>query len=117
MFRGGRRASRPRPFGSVALPLVALDVLVGLLLFDLAQSHSAGLTAAVAFAATAAVGAALVASAVLAGRSAPVLPRTRVRTAIRDRNRRTAFLAQRDPDAPGRIRARAPGDALPTAVA
>ncbi|WP_258039483.1 DUF6412 domain-containing protein, partial [Streptomyces sp. SM1] len=40
------------------------------------------------------------------------VPRTRVRTAIRDRDRRTAFLPQRDPDARGRTRPRAPGHAL-----
>ncbi|MEU6402153.1 DUF6412 domain-containing protein [Streptomyces sp. NPDC046985] len=78
----------------------------------------AGLSAAVALAATAAAGAAFVACVLLAARSAPAVPPTRVRTALRDRNRRTAFLPQRDPDAAGRQRPRAPGRALPaTAVA
>ncbi|MGW0082389.1 DUF6412 domain-containing protein [Streptomyces sp. NPDC003393] len=63
---------------------------------------------------TVAAGAALVACALLAARSVPVMPLTRVRTAIRDRARRTAFLPQRDPDAAGRRRPRAPGHALPT---
>ncbi|MHB9861477.1 DUF6412 domain-containing protein [Streptomyces sp. YIM S03343] len=73
--------------------------------------------ASVAFAATAAVGSALAVRALLGARCAPAVPPTRVRTAIRDRARRTAFLPQRDPDASGRPRPRAPGDALPTAVA
>ncbi|MGQ4397862.1 DUF6412 domain-containing protein, partial [Streptomyces violaceoruber] len=38
-------------------------------------------------------------------------------TAIRDRDLRTAFLPQRDPDAPGRRRPRAPGHALPATAA
>ncbi|GGV11182.1 DUF6412 domain-containing protein [Streptomyces griseoflavus] len=66
----------------------------------------------VALAATAAAGSALTVCSVVAARSAPVVPPTRVRTAIRDRDRRTAFLAQRDPDAKGRTRPRAPGHAL-----
>ncbi|MDV9200810.1 DUF6412 domain-containing protein, partial [Streptomyces sp. Wh19] len=49
-------------------------------------------------------------------RCAAPVPRTRVRTAIRDREKRTAFLPQRDPDAKGRRRPRAPGRALPTAA-
>ncbi|MEU6649254.1 DUF6412 domain-containing protein [Streptomyces sp. NPDC046900] len=73
--------------------------------------------AAVAFAATGAVGTALAACALIAARSAPAVPPTRVRTAIRDREHRTAFLPQRDPDAPGRRRPRAPGRALPATVA
>ncbi|MCX3061453.1 DUF6412 domain-containing protein, partial [Streptomyces beihaiensis] len=48
-------------------------------------------------------------------RSAPAVPPTRVRTAIRDRELRTAFLPQRDPDAAGRPRPRAPGRLVPTA--
>ncbi|GAA3176591.1 MULTISPECIES: DUF6412 domain-containing protein [Streptomyces] len=51
----------------------------------------------------------------LAGCARP-MPPGRVRTAIRDRERRTAFLPQRDPDAAGRPRPRAPGRALPTAA-
>ncbi|MEU1157727.1 DUF6412 domain-containing protein, partial [Streptomyces sp. NPDC005918] len=38
------------------------------------------------------------------------------RTAIRDRERRTAFLPQRDPDARGRTRPRAPGRPFLTAA-
>ncbi|MEU2881176.1 DUF6412 domain-containing protein, partial [Streptomyces sp. NPDC007070] len=49
-------------------------------------------------------------------RCAPAVPPTRVRTAIRDRDLRTAFLPQRDPDAAGRRRPRAPGSARTTTV-
>ena len=85
-----------------------------LLLFEVAVLDSGSLSAAVAFAATAAAGSALVACALIASRCAPVVAPTRVRTAIRDRERRTAFLPQRDPDASGRTRPRAPGRALLT---
>ncbi|MDX3524421.1 DUF6412 domain-containing protein [Streptomyces scabiei] len=88
-----------------------------LFLFEVAVLDSGTLSAAVAFAATAAAGSALAACAVIAARCAPVVPRTRVRTAMRDRERRTAFLSQRDPDARGRTRPRAPGQALLTATA
>ncbi|MFE7354012.1 DUF6412 domain-containing protein [Streptomyces sp. NPDC057543] len=72
--------------------------------------------AAVALAATAAAGSALVAASVVSARCAAPVPRTRVRTAMREREKRTAFLPQRDPDAKGRRRPRAPGRALPTAA-
>ncbi|MEU0002975.1 DUF6412 domain-containing protein [Streptomyces sp. NPDC006314] len=75
------------------------------------------LTTTVALAATAAAGSALAACVLLAARTAPAVPPTRVRTALRDRARRTAFLPQRDPDAPGRRRPRAPGHALPATAA
>ncbi|QDY80925.1 hypothetical protein FQU76_10630 [Streptomyces qinzhouensis] len=96
-------------------------VLSLVLVFDvvLADGAGAGVSAALALAAaaTAAAGSALVVCAVISARCAPPVPRTRVRTAIRDRERRTAFLPQRDPDARGRTRPRAPGRALPAAVA
>jgi Family of unknown function (DUF6412) len=94
---------------------------VALLLFLAAEAvlvvlaNTGGLPVGVAFAATAAAGAALVLCAVLAAHP-PAAPPTRVRTALRDRERRTAFLPQRDPDAAGRPRPRAPGRSLPTAV-
>lgn len=85
----------------------------------LAQSTLSGLMSAVAFAAATSVvtAAALLLSAVAAARtgSGPLTP-TRIRTAIRDRELRTAFLAQRDPDAQGRRRPRAPGRPLLTAA-
>jgi hypothetical protein len=88
-----------------------------ILLLDVALLDTGSLSAAVALAATAAVGSALAVCSLLASRAAPAVPPTRVRTAIRDRARRTAFLSQRDPDAKGRTRPRAPGRALPTTVA
>ncbi|MET7593585.1 DUF6412 domain-containing protein [Streptomyces sp. NPDC004082] len=94
-------------------PAAALFLLV----VEVALLDTGSLSAAVAFAATAAAGSALAACAVIAARSVPAVPRTRVRTAIRDREQRTAFLPQRDPDASGRTRPRAPGCALPAAAA
>ncbi|MEV0636991.1 DUF6412 domain-containing protein [Streptomyces sp. NPDC050619] len=88
-----------------------------ILLLEVALLDAGSLSAAVALAATAAAGSAVAACSFLAARSAPAVPPTRVRTAIRDRARRTAFLPQRDPDAKGRTRPRAPGRALPATVA
>ncbi|MFD8259850.1 DUF6412 domain-containing protein [Streptomyces griseoluteus] len=95
--------------------LLPLFVLFQLLLLQAALLGSGGLTTAVALAATTA--AALALCSVLTARRVPAVPPTRVRTAIRDRARRTAFLAQRDPDARGRRRPRAPGRVLPTTCA
>ncbi|MDX3849155.1 DUF6412 domain-containing protein [Streptomyces sp. AK02-01A] len=92
---------------------------VGLLLFLLTEVlliDAGSLSAAVALAATAAAGSALGVCAVISARSVPAVPHHRVRTAIRDREQRTAFLPQRDPDASGRTRPRAPGRRLPTAA-
>ncbi|QKW10772.1 hypothetical protein HUT18_10290 [Streptomyces sp. NA04227] len=95
-----------------------LFAVLVLVLSDVLLVESGMLTAAVALAATAAVGSALVLCAVHAARSAPAVPRARVRTALRDRAMRTAFLSQRDPDARGRRRPRAPGGrSLVTAAA
>ncbi|MFG2225459.1 DUF6412 domain-containing protein [Streptomyces sp. NPDC048644] len=92
------------------LSLSALLFLVaGLLLTE--PGLTSGLTAA---ATTAAV--LLLCSAFLIAACARPMPPGRVRTAIRDRERRTAFLPQRDPDAAGRPRPRAPGRPLPTAA-
>lgn len=87
-----------------------------LLLIEVALLDST-LSAAVALAATAAAGSAFAACSLIVSRCAPAAPPTRVRTAIRDRARRTAFLPQRDPDARGRTRPRAPGLALRTTTA
>ncbi|MFD9000559.1 DUF6412 domain-containing protein [Streptomyces sp. NPDC059582] len=84
-----------------------------LLVLEVALLDAGSLSATVALAATAAAGSALALCCLLASRCAPAVPPTRVRTAIRDRARRTAFLPQRDPDARGRRRPRAPGRALP----
>ncbi|MEV6051152.1 DUF6412 domain-containing protein [Streptomyces sp. NPDC052107] len=97
---------------SRALASLLLLVLLPVVLLD-----AGNLSATVALAATTAAGAAFAACSLIAARSAPVVPPTRVRTAIRDRARRTAFLPQRDPDAPGRRRPRAPGYALPATAA
>ncbi|MGW1466970.1 DUF6412 domain-containing protein [Streptomyces sp. NPDC002308] len=85
-----------------------------LLLFvtEILLTESGNLSAAVALAATAAAGSALLACSVISARCAVPVPRTRVRTALRDRRHRTAFLPQRDPDAKGRTRPRAPGRAV-----
>ncbi|MFE6283214.1 DUF6412 domain-containing protein [Streptomyces sp. NPDC057877] len=90
---------------------VALLPLLLLLVFQLALLDSGTLTATVATAA------ALAACALIAARCVPVVAPTRVRTAMRERERRTAFLPQRDPDARGRTRPRAPGSALPATFA
>ncbi|MER7176894.1 DUF6412 domain-containing protein [Streptomyces mesophilus] len=93
--------------------------VTGLLLLLVTQvllTDAGPLSAAVALAATAAAGTALAVCALIASRSVPVVQPARVRTAIRDREQRTAFLPQRDPDAAGRSRPRAPGRLVPTAA-
>ncbi|OEU87238.1 hypothetical protein DB35_27615 [Streptomyces abyssalis] len=75
---------------------------------------STALTAAAASAAVLLVCHAAVGAAVAA--AVPQVPRGRVRTALRDRELRTAFLPQRDPDAAGRPRPRAPGRGFATAA-
>ncbi|MGW0886189.1 DUF6412 domain-containing protein [Streptomyces sp. NPDC002671] len=91
-----------------------------LLLLVLAQIFLAEpgfpLSSAAAVAATATAASVLVFCTVMAARSVPVVPRQWVRTALRDRRERTAFLPQRDPDDRGRTRPRAPGRRLPTAA-
>ncbi|MBT2382651.1 DUF6412 domain-containing protein [Streptomyces sp. ISL-11] len=102
---------------------VAIRTHVSALLFLLAELlllMQGGLVSAVAVAAAAVVvasaAALLLCAAIAAARTGGPLTRTRIRTAIRDRELRTAFLAQRDPDARGRRRPRAPGRPLPTAT-
>ncbi|MFE7773108.1 DUF6412 domain-containing protein [Streptomyces sp. NPDC057445] len=91
-------------------------VLLLFVLVEVFVAEGIGLSTAVALAATAAVGAALVACALILSRSVPRVQPTRIRTAIRDREQRTAFLPQRDPDARGRTRPRAPGCPFTTAA-
>ncbi|MFG3102858.1 DUF6412 domain-containing protein [Streptomyces sp. NPDC048182] len=103
-------------------PRVLLPLLLALLALvpTLATAQAtgfAGLSAAVALTATTAAGSALAVCALVAARGAPLVAPTRIRTALRDRDRRTAFLPQRDPDAAGRRRPRAPGRALRATVA
>ncbi|WP_432055173.1 DUF6412 domain-containing protein [Streptomyces sp. bgisy022] len=109
------RSVRPRPAGGRLLAV--LLVLVPFVLLLVAPEAAGGLSAGVALAATTAAGAALTVCALASARCAPVVPPTRVRTALRDRTLRTAFLPQRDPDARGRTRPRAPGSALPATAA
>ncbi|MFJ3721064.1 DUF6412 domain-containing protein [Streptomyces sp. NPDC090045] len=93
---------------AVLLPLMLLGGALGLF------TGETGLGAVVvALAATVAVGTEALAA---AARLVRPVPPHRIRTAIRDREQRTAFLPQRDPDASGRSRPRAPGRALPTAA-
>ncbi|MGQ4515666.1 DUF6412 domain-containing protein [Streptomyces sp. DW26H14] len=91
-------------------------LLILVLAQTLLSSPGTMLPSAVALAATAATCAALAVCVIAAARTAPVVPGHRVRTAMRDREIRTAFLPQRDPDARGRTRPRAPGRRLPTAA-
>ncbi|MBP2061674.1 DUF6412 domain-containing protein [Streptomyces iranensis] len=93
---------------------VCLFLLTGVLLTQSGVVSAVALAATVAT--TTAVAAALAMCAILASRGRMPVPAGRVRTAIRDRERRTAFLPQRDPDAAGRPRPRAPGRRLPTAA-
>jgi hypothetical protein len=88
-----------------------------LLFLEVVLLDTGSLSATVALAATAAAGSAFAVCSLLVSRAAPAVAPTRVRTAIRDRARRTAFLPQRDPDASGRPRPRAPGHALPATAA
>jgi hypothetical protein len=96
-----------------------LTVLAGVLhtLTDLAVSPS-GLTA---LAATALAGAALAAMLVLlatmarVSRGTAAVPLLRRVSALRERSWRAAFTRQRDPDAAGRTRPRAPSAALAAA--
>ncbi|KDN74677.1 DUF6412 domain-containing protein [Streptomyces olindensis] len=107
-----------RGWATLRPALALLFLIVEVALLDTGSlSATVALAATAATAATAAASAALAVCAVVASRCAPTVARTRVRTAIRDRDRRTAFLPQRDPDARGRTRPRAPGHALRATVA
>lgn len=100
-----------------AVPLPMLPLLQVVLLVLPVAGGLSGFSGTVALAATTAAAATLTVCAVVLARCAPPVPPTRVRTALRDRDRRTAFLPQRDPDARGRTRPRAPGHALPATAA
>ncbi|MFG2878322.1 DUF6412 domain-containing protein [Streptomyces sp. NPDC048337] len=102
------RLARVSRVAAVLLPLVLLGGVLGLF------AGESGLGAVVvALAATVAVGAEALAA---AARLVRPVPPHRIRTAIRDREQRTAFLPQRDPDASGRSRPRAPSRLVPTAA-
>ncbi|KJY45301.1 hypothetical protein VR46_15545 [Streptomyces sp. NRRL S-444] len=97
---------------SFLMSLLLLAGLLGFLGLFAGEGGLRGLGAVVvALAATVAVGAAA-----LAARLVRPVPPHRIRTAIRDREQRTAFLPQRDPDASGRSRPRAPGRLVLTAA-
>lgn len=110
--------------GSLVLRRVAPSALLpALLSFLLPLLLALALAFAGAFLSDGSVGvgvvlasAAVVVCALVGARTAPAVPPTLIRTALRDRARRTAFLPQRDPDAAGRSRPRAPGRSLPTAA-
>lgn len=89
--------------------LAALLVVGGIL--GLMSGENGLAAAVVALAAAVAVGAAALAASLVRS-----VPPHRIRTAIRDREQRTAFLPQRDPDASGRSRPRAPGRLALTAA-
>ncbi len=97
-----------------------LALLAGLLrdLAQLAVSPS-GLTAlagAVLAGAVFAAVLALLTSVVGVSRSAAALPMIRRASALREKSWRAGFLRQRDPDAAGRARPRAPSAALAAAI-
>ncbi|WP_405492490.1 DUF6412 domain-containing protein [Streptomyces sp. NBC_00096] len=110
---GGLRLARftlPSAPPARLLSLLTSLVLLGGFLGLFAGEGGLG-AVVVVLAATLAVGAS-----VLAARLVRPVPPHRIRTAIRDREQRTAFLPQRDPDASGRSRPRAPGRLVPTAA-
>ncbi len=94
---------------------VRLCTAVLLFFFAALPAERGGLTAVVTAAATLAALTLLCHALSVLPAGHPVPP-GRVRTALRDRQRRTAFLRQRDPDASGRPRPRAPGHRRPTAA-
>ncbi|WP_329195503.1 MULTISPECIES: DUF6412 domain-containing protein [unclassified Streptomyces] len=89
--------------------LLTLLLLGGFLGLLLGENGLAAVVVAVAAAVAVGVSA-------LAASRVRLVPPHRIRTAIRDREQRTAFLPQRDPDASGRSRPRAPGRLVPTAA-
>ncbi|GAA3371861.1 hypothetical protein GCM10020367_24400 [Streptomyces sannanensis] len=102
--------------GTTARLLRPAAALLFFLLTEVLLADGVSLSAAVAAAATAAAGSVFTVSAFFAARTVPAVACVCVRTAIRDCEQRTAFLPQRDPDASGRPRPRAPGRALLTAA-
>lgn len=90
---------------AVALLLLVADVVL----------DETGVATGLAGAAASAALTLLAALAFVAAAAPPPSP-AQIRTALRERALRTAFLPQRDPDAAGRPRPRAPGRRLPTAV-
>ncbi|MEO3839951.1 DUF6412 domain-containing protein [Streptomyces sp. B22F1] len=93
---------------AVALLLLAADLVLD------ETGVATGLAGAAASAASAAL--TLLAGLALCAAAAAPASAAGIRTALRERARRTAFLPQRDPDAAGRPRPRAPGRRTATAV-
>ena len=108
----------------MTVPGGVLAILAGLLrdLTQLAASPSAALTA-LALGGAAVLAGAVLAAAVLAlltsvaslSRTTAALPMIRRASALREKSWRAAFSRQRDPDAAGRSRPRAPSAALAAA--
>ncbi|MFE6845184.1 DUF6412 domain-containing protein [Streptomyces sp. NPDC057686] len=106
------RHDRGRLVMPLLMSLLLLAGILGFLGLFAGEGGLGGLGAVVvALAATVTAGAAA-----LAARLVRPVPPHRIRTAIRDRELRTAFLPQRDPDASGRSRPRAPGRLVLTAA-
>ncbi|WBB64631.1 DUF6412 domain-containing protein [Streptomyces sp. WMMC500] len=90
---------------AVALLLLAADVVLD------ETGVATGLAGAAASAALT-----LLAAVACVAAAVPPPSQAQIRTALRERALRTAFLPQRDPDSAGRPRPRAPGRRLSTAV-
>lgn len=101
---------------TAAVRLYAVALLTVLSAILLNQSGPAGAVASVAVAATVAATALLCLAVQTVAAGAGPAVAGRIRTAIRDRESRTAVLAQRDPDGAGRSRPRAPGRRALTAA-
>ncbi|MFF2778232.1 DUF6412 domain-containing protein [Streptomyces sp. NPDC058052] len=99
-----------RRFAPLVLLSFVLSFFLALAVTSAGALHSDGSVGAIVLAASAVV------CALVGARTAPAVPPTLIRTALRDRALRTAFLPQCDPDAAGRSRPRAPGRPLPTAA-
>ena len=78
--------------------------------------YPAQLAAAVLAGAVLAAVLALIASVASLSRATAAVPMVRRASALREKSWRAAFLRQRDPDAPGRARPRAPSAALAAAM-
>ncbi|WP_149262299.1 DUF6412 domain-containing protein [Actinomadura sp. K4S16] len=108
----------PSPTGKA--PFVLWSLLIALLLRGFAVAEWAGTAPGQSVLAT--LGALTVAGLLVlaavrvrAARQGHGAARARVRTTLRERTLRTAFLPQRDPDAAGRPRPRAPGTGIAAA--
>lgn len=108
------RAPGARPLAGRAM-LSALILLCAELLLG-QTGLSVPVALATATVATAALALTFAVSALATTGRVRSAPAERIRTALRDRELRTAFMPQRDPDAAGRPRPRAPGRPTRTAA-